>query len=64
MPEETIETENGTIVLKYSGVYPGTIHTKSYIPGKLYRVSIDRANYLIQTGQFIKMKKITSREVK
>jgi hypothetical protein len=45
-----------TIVVKYKGDYPGTIDTKSYVPGKLYKVSKDRASYLLRTGQFTKMK--------
>ena len=54
MPEETID-------IKYVGDYPGTIGTKEYIPGQIYKVSKDLADYLMQTGQFVKIK---DREVK
>jgi len=54
MPEETID-------IKYVGDYPGTIETKSYVPGEIYKVSKDLANYLMKTGQFVK---VPVREVK
>ena len=48
MPEETID-------IQYVGDYPGTIETKEYIPGNIYKVSKDLADSLLKTGQFRKV---------
>ena len=51
-PAKYVAREEERRLVKYIGNYEGTIKGKSFKPGEVKEVSLEDAEYLMETGQF------------